>query len=532
MTTLEQKKAFVQPYIAQNTSISNTALARQIKDENPGLKASIRTIRWWISLARADAQPINVPATGLLNTLKETEVIEDSGVDETVEESFEEFLNLHQNTEDENAAPALPELAPIFIGSKFEIVVVDNIKFYKFINVKEEVFIEALLVDKIFIAYNINGLNYTKAQIVNTLHTTFEVFNMLVNKLNLTKHSDLVGPYAKATIAASKQSDYIEDLTAEILDGFVANDSATANMVIREYKKKLADLHRIKSSVVNELAALKEKLPQLKVKTVKHKNAKSNRSGKNPLYLVLADLHIGLETEKFNSDIAWEKMSTIINEVNNEVLANKHDEVHIFILGDLPHTVSGLNHLDSWKTIEKGSWGANALIRPFEILAGLVSNIFNLKGVYGVGGNHGRLVASKEAEPSDEGEKLIFYMLDLITPPEVDVEFDADRIMYESEHIKFILLHGDLPQDKQSGRELSWLFGDVNKYNLILLGHFHSRMIHKNDDGPNYRKMYCPSFVPTDQYAERLGVESVPGFLLIGETFDHLPYIKDIPINY
>jgi hypothetical protein len=146
--------------------------------------------------------------------------------------------------------------------------------------------------------------------------------------------------------------------------------------------------------------------------------------------------------------------------------------------------------------------------------------------------NHGRISHSKEIEPTDEGEKLIMYMLDQATPDSVVVKFDSEKMLFSTKTVNYICLHGDQGLDKQSGQEIAWLLGGTDKYNMILLGHLHSRIIKKDDDGFNFRKMHCPAFCPTDAYAERLGLRSLPGFLLIKETMDGLPVIQDIPLKY
>jgi hypothetical protein len=148
-----------------------------------------------------------------------------------------------------------------------------------------------------------------------------------------------------------------------------------------------------------------------------------------------------------------------------------------------------------------------------------------------VGGNHGRLADRKDLEPTDEGEKLIFYMIQN-TFKDVEVFWDPDKVIFSEGSLTFILLHGDQRQDTRPGQEIAWNLGKGNSYNLVLVGHTHSRQINKNDDGQNFRRMVCPAFCPTDSYAERLGYNSLPGYLLIREDMNGYPIITDYPIHY
>jgi len=184
-----------------------------------------------------------------------------------------------------------------------------------------------------------------------------------------------------------------------------------------------------------------------------------------------------------------------------------------------------------WKDLEPGLWGARAIIKPYELIARFLVSLYGVTRVYGVGGNHDRLADRKDLEPSDEGGRLVFYMLDN-SFDSIDVQWDPDKVIWDDGNLTFIILHGDQGQDKRSGQDIAWNLGNPLNYNLILVGHTHSRQISKNDDGIGFRKMICPAFCPTDSYAERLGYNSLPGFLIIKEDINGYPVITDYPIKY
>jgi hypothetical protein len=159
-------------------------------------------------------------------------------------------------------------------------------------------------------------------------------------------------------------------------------------------------------------------------------------------------------------------------------------------------------------------------------------DIENLNLVTSVGGNHDRMHNDKNLEESNEGAKLLFYMIQsALKSVGVKVFHTNHRTLLEDGNLVFINLHGDQGLDKKISEKIIWRYGDQSKFNFILEGHFHSRIIPKDEDGANFRKMHCPSFCPTDGYAERLGLDSTPGWLMIIEK-DELPMVVDIPIQY
>ena len=136
----------------------------------------------------------------------------------------------------------------------------------------------------------------------------------------------------------------------------------------------------------------------------------------------------------------------------------------------------------------------------------------------------------KDFENTDEVAKLVAYIFSKLLP--IPVKFDANRIVTVIDGINYILLHGDLPDDSRSGKQLSWDYGDSKMFNCILLGHYHSLIINKKDDGHNFRKVYCPSIVPTNDYAMSLGYQNNAGFTVVSNSGDGLVDMVFHSLNY
>ncbi len=487
----------VTTYIKNYPTISNFGIA-DIMLEDEAIDKSHRTLRLYVAQVKSQQSVIATP-----DEVNKKEKIKKLPVKKAivVEEPDDEF--------DENGE-----------------------YYYKLDYGKDSFTIDETTVDKLFCAYSRKGLNYNKPQILSVLNVDKRAFDALVSRQGLSKESEALGPRYISENSAIKQNERIAELTEELLEKFAQSDSSMVETVVREYKKKVTDLvlnsHREEELYDSIIAHL----PDLKIQRYKDLigygvPAKS----KMPLFIVVGDMHIGLETDSFNAEAARVALNIMATNINQKMGTGAFSEVILLFLGDIMHTVSGVNHANMWKDIEPGLWGAGAIIKPYELIAEFVYNIPNVTAIYGVGGNHDRLADRKDLEPSDEGGKLVFFMLNN-TFKDIKVVWDPDRVQFTSGEITFVLLHGDQGQDKKSGQEIAWNLGDSTKYNLILVGHTHSRQINKNDDGIGFRKMVCPAFCPTDNYAERLGYNSLPGYVLITPDENGYPIVADHPLHY
>ena len=207
-------------------------------------------------------------------------------------------------------------------------------------------------------------------------------------------------------------------------------------------------------------------------------------------------------------------------------------KVHVHFMGDIIHSVSGMNHKDSWKNMDPKGHGAEAIIQPYKLLVEFLIGIKGLFNVNIVGGNHDRLQSSRDQENTGEGAKLIGFMLQE-SFKNIPVTFDSYRIVDDTDpHMTVILLHGDKPVDKSSGESIAWTHGNSSKFNYIATAHMHSRKQNPKDDGLKFRKEALPAFCPMDTYSKTVAHGSLPGIKLITTTEDKLPVIIDMPLHY
>ena len=210
-----------------------------------------------------------------------------------------------------------------------------------------------------------------------------------------------------------------------------------------------------------------------------------------------------------------------------KINAEQAERVSIGIAGDLVESVTGLMHLNTWKNLSRGMYGSTVIIKAYEIILYFLSQINNLDGVYGVGGNHDRLGA-KEVEANGEAAELIFYFLQKSLPT-INVQYDHSILSVDIYGIHYLLCHDDkrFTQKSKAG-ELLFHYGDKEKFNLIIGGHLHSRITQL--DSIRSRKINIASIFTGNSYSEDLGYSSTAGFIIV-ENIDGLPKVTDYTLQ-
>ena len=235
---------------------------------------------------------------------------------------------------------------------------------------------------------------------------------------------------------------------------------------------------------------------------------------------------------KITEDWSINKMIESFHRVADLINAEGSNNVTLSILGDLVETVSGINHLDSWKGIEQGMFGAHVIINTYEIIVEhLINRIHNLKRIVGVGGNHDRLQASNHND--DRGATdLIFYLLQermRLSGNPVEVLYDPIVVAFEMDTYGVIAFHGDKGLHKRSVEATILDFAiDPKKFQFIMEGHWHTRRLSNNDDTHRGRKMTLPSIITGNKYSDvEVGKSCKSGMTITYTNMFGEPGIKD-----
>lgn len=246
-----------------------------------------------------------------------------------------------------------------------------------------------------------------------------------------------------------------------------------------------------------------------------------------------ADLHFGahirnlLLTKDYDSTILKKGLLKSVYETNN--LGYK--KVHVHLMGDLIESFSGLNHINSWMSLDKSEVGANAIKLCTKMLDDVFSKIDNLGSIKIVGGNHDRVSKNNDEDVKAGAADLIAWGLELIG---YDVEFHPYIITHQVEGINHINLHGDKGISKKTTEDILWKYGKKGVFNFIFEAHLHS-IIEKlssseknkfktvKDDAIDHRRMHCPSFFTGNYYSETLGYNSNAGYIRVFDNGNGFP---------
>ena len=364
-------------------------------------------------------------------------------------------------------------------------------------------------VDLIYCGYSNKGLNLTKGELQQVLNASYDEVQGTISKFKIFKDSE---PYSKFTNSIMSNTDlfqYVSDNADWMIDRLHKTDGSILTTMVRKYKKELfkalnRDLKE--KALFEDLKEALKDVPQINYPESILDDGKFGGKGETFVHLFIPDMHIGLNQSNYNNEVIKAKLASIAADFKEIELP-----VIIYFMGDIIHSVSGLNHKDNWKAMAQDTSGANAIINPYVLLRDFLSGFNNLYKVMMVGGNHDRLQNDKKAEDTAEGAKIIAYMLNETLS--IPVAFDPGMVISDVDpNLRVIIMHGDYPIDKADGQRVAWEYGDSNKFNYILTAHTHSRQQKPNDDGLKFRKETLPAFCPSDDYAKKVAHASAPGY--------------------
>ena len=275
-----------------------------------------------------------------------------------------------------------------------------------------------------------------------------------------------------------------------------------------------------------------KELLKKEVKNVyKYKPNKNYKKGEG--VLKWSDLHFGsyirniMHVEDFDKDILLDGLLESIEECNDFGFKT----THVHINGDLIESFSGLNHINSWQSMDKDMIGANAVKMCSKMLDSAFQKIDNLGCIKIIAGNHDRTSKMNDEDVKGGAADLIAFCLELMG---YDVEFHPYVITHHVDGINHINLHGDKGISKRTTDKIILDYGVQGEYNLINEGHLHS-VIEKlsikqrenfeivKDDSILHRRFYLPSFFTGNYYSATLGFTTNPGYFIIWSNNKNKP---------
>lgn len=284
----------------------------------------------------------------------------------------------------------------------------------------------------------------------------------------------------------------------------------------REYRNRLRSLARLEH-LEDFLKREYEVYEPVKLETKMLKD-KSDKE----MIVMLSDWHIGMQIDnqfnKFNIEVAKERIGKLRERMMEKVEQDDIDTVHIAQLGDL---VNGSIHISTRIANEED------IIQQIIITANLLQEFVKPlidKGIkveyYNIIGNHGRVSPSKmETAGIDENfEKLLFTMMTTYYRDCDNFHAHDSKdglITAKIKNLDFCFAHGDF--DKGTGiiAKLPQLFGYVFDY--VLTGHLHRESIM---DYGKTTHITNSALCGSDDYAMQLRLSSKPSqkILILDDT--------------
>ena len=383
-------------------------------------------------------------------------------------------------------------------------------------------------IDQLFFEYSQHGRNYDSTRIRNKHNLKPWEWNSIKSRLQLYKNANIFSPYTWDNTPLSEREGMVAaKITHKLQDsGHVVTDQYNKALQ-KAYKAELEKGNKAKFFGDELKAELLTHLPVIE----KYRISRIPEPYKiDCIAATITDLHIGAQveglraTQDYNNEVCKARLKAIA-EIINEQGAK---EVHINILGALIESFTGLNHANSWKSMQYGQYGFMVVKTAYLILLDFLCSINNLTQVNSVGGNHDRPTASNKEESNGEIAQLISFMLSTSLK---SIKFSYNHSVNPQviDGINYILVHGDKGHSKDSKiGALVFNHGKQDMFNLVLAGHLHSRIT--GCDSSKYRKITVPSVFTGNAYSDDLGFSGTAGFIIISNR-KGLPLITDYTLS-
>ena len=385
--------------------------------------------------------------------------------------------------------------------------------------------------DEIFYQYSKHGLNMSQVQVQNKHGLNALQWQSFKRTFDLVKDSDVFSPYSLSLVSEKEACDMI---ASKIADKYspknmrmvVEYEDRKQTKKAYERAVKLSEeveyrRQQFENDLLEYITASKDAPLVKKSKDVRVSHA----------IVHVCDLHAGADIEAsrnlpaYNINILAEKLSEVAKDANSRKAKN----VTLVINGDLIETFTGLNHINSWKNIDKKyGYGVQATIKVTEILTQFLSQIVNLDRVIILSGNHDRSVSNNKEDAIGEIAQWVHFMLNARFGNKFKVEWSPDVVSFDIEGCGFICTHGHLGISKKNPDHIVNQYGTPNMYNLVIMAHLHTRKILQ--DTLKNRTMHAPSIFTGNDYSKGLGFSSLSGYLYI-TVKNKLPVVIDCPIT-
>ena len=384
------------------------------------------------------------------------------------------------------------------------------------------------LADKLFFEFSSHGLALSQAEVRLKNGLSLREWYSLKGRLQLYKDSDILSPESRKDytddeyrkLAAKKINDLNTYRKRAVIDEYTKYHVNNA----KKWRDKANEKTFNQEFIVSELAEWLDK----QACTIKLSSENLAAKGK-PIVAATADWHFGAGIDKkytnpdYNPVIVRKLVNKFVDSINERMASG----VTVVLDGDFIESWMGLNHPDSWQSIEKGHIGAVVVEKVIEnMLEPIIRGVHNLDKIIAVGGNHDRGTNNNKEDNLSQVAGVIFYFLQRFYP-NIEITYDPYCIDFDAYGLHYIVQHGyhsAAYKGKQAGDALVNDYGSPDLFNVVLTGDKHTRGVLM--DSWNRRHLKIPPMFTGNFYSTTKGFSAVSGCLFIEEE-DGLPQVID-----
>lgn len=373
------------------------------------------------------------------------------------------------------------------------------------------------LVDQLFYEYSRHGLDMSQQQIRAKHNLKIWQWNSLKFTLFLYKDSNVFSPHTEETTPPEELEKMIaEKMQIKSNDKHRLVETAYQKETLKRYKE-IINKDAIDRFATDSMAAeLDDIMSEWKCKTATVTRTPDARTERKWIVATIADLHIGARVEglKLTPEFSPNQCRNYLDQIARKINAANATDVTIAFMGDLIETFTGLNHKNSWQSVEYGMVGANVIKEALSIIEEFIGKITNVREILGVSGNHDRITSDSKEDRKGQVAEIIFYMLKRLYGETLHVEYEDLVLARQIDGIQYVLAHGD-KKTIRDGKQTVIDHGDSKLFNLIITAHYHNRKI--MEDNRTYRWISVPAVFSGNRYSEENAWRARPGF----DTFEN-----------
>lgn len=270
-------------------------------------------------------------------------------------------------------------------------------------------------------------------------------------------------------------------------------------------------------------------------KTAKSKRIKKTKSASkpvkagHPIFSIYGDNHYGKKFDNtmfgrgYDKNIAHERMMKIAEETVLEAKRKNSGEIVIISLGDLLESpIEGGMHPNHSEEMdlqqsEQIFFAAESIMKMLEYVIENTDAPITFASIHG---NHDRIADGRDEDKSRTGGKIVSgfvqRMVDIKYPKRVKFIIPENNLLRMVKgNLCIFAQHGDSGLSKKKPAELMTLFGERERFNLQLKGHWHFLKV---EEGTNSLAIQMPSVTSADKYIqEEIGSNCLPGFIIGSE---------------